>query len=62
MVMGSLQRFSLVTQVCQTLYYPMDCSMPDFPVHHQLPDLTQTHVHGDSNAEVIKLNEVIREP
>ena len=24
---------------------PMDCSMPGFPVHHQLPDLAQTHVH-----------------
>ena len=24
---------------------PMDCSMPGFPVHHQLPELTQTHVH-----------------
>ena len=28
----------------------MDCSMPGFPVHHQLPELTQTHVHciGDA--------------
>ena len=25
-------------------FKPMDCSMPDFPVHHQLPELTQTHV------------------
>ena len=33
----------------------------DFSVYHQLPDLTQTHVHRDSNAEVMKLNEVIRE-
>ena len=24
---------------------PMDCSTPDLPVHHQLPELTQTHVH-----------------
>ena len=24
----------------------MDCSMPGFPVHHELPELTQTHVHG----------------
>ena len=55
-------QFSSVAQLCLTLCSPMDCSMPDFPVHHQLPDLTQTHVHGDSNAEVIKLNEVIREP
>ena len=30
---------------CLTLCDPMDCSMPGFPVHHQLPGLTQTHVH-----------------
>ena len=28
-----------------TLCAPMDCSMPGFPVHHQLPELSQTHVH-----------------
>ena len=28
----------------------MDCSMPDFPVHHQLPDLAQTHIHGAGDA------------
>ena len=28
----------------------MDCSTPGFPVHHQLPDLTQTHVHGVGDA------------
>ena len=27
------------------LFDPMDCSMPGFPVHHQLPELAQTHVH-----------------
>ena len=34
---------------------PMDCSMPDFPVHHQLPELTQTHVHhvGDATQPLI---------
>ena len=35
----------LVTQLCPTLYDPMDCSMPGFPVHDQLPELAQTHVH-----------------
>ena len=40
----SFQRFSSVTQLCLTLCNPMDCSMPGFPVHHQLPDLAQTHV------------------
>ena len=36
---------SSVAQSCPTLCSPMDCSMPGFPVHHQLPELTQTHVH-----------------
>ena len=34
----------LVTQLCLTLCDPMDCNTPGFPVHHQLPELTQTHV------------------
>ena len=38
-------QFSLVTQSCPTFFDPIDCSMPGFPVHHQLPELTQTHVH-----------------
>ena len=33
-------------QSCLTLCDPMDCSMPDFPVHHQLPKLIRTHVHA----------------
>ena len=37
-------QFSSVTQSCPTLCDPMDCSMPGFPVHHQLPELAQTHV------------------
>ena len=40
----SLQ-FSSVAQLCLTLSDPMDCSTPDFPVHHQLPELAQTYVH-----------------
>ena len=42
--------FSSVTQSCLTLCNPMDCSMPGSPVHHQLLELTQTHVHlaGDA--------------
>ena len=31
--------------MCLTLCDPMDCSMPGFPIHHQLLELTQTHVH-----------------
>ena len=35
---------SSVAQSCLTLCDPMDCSMPGLPVHHQLPELTKTHV------------------
>ena len=38
-------QFSSVTQSCLTLGYPMNHSMPGLPVHHQLPESTQTHVH-----------------
>ena len=36
---------SSVTQSCPTLCDPMNRSMPGFPVHHHLPEFTQTHVH-----------------
>ena len=39
-----------VTQSCLTLCDPMDCSMPGLPVHHQLLEFTQTHVHSVSDA------------
>ena len=39
-------QFSSVAQLCQTLCNPMDFSTPGHPVHHQLPELTQTHVHA----------------
>ena len=38
-------QFSSVSQSCLTLCDPMDCSTPGFPVHDQLPELAQTHVH-----------------
>ena len=38
-------QFSSVTQSCSTLCDPMDCNTPGFPVHHQLPEPTQTPVH-----------------
>ena len=43
-------QFSSAAQSCPTLCDPMDCSMPGLPVHHQLPEFTQTHVHwvGDT--------------
>ena len=47
--MDSVQ-FSSVTQSCPTLCDPMNCSTPGLPVHHQLPEFTQTHVHRVSDA------------
>ena len=38
------------TQLCPTLYDSLDCSSPGFPVHHQLLELTQTHVHQVGDA------------
>ena len=43
-------KFSSVTQSCPTLCEPMDCSTPSLPVHCQLLEFTQTHVHWVSNA------------
>ena len=37
--------FSSVAQSCSTLCDPIDCSMQGLPVHHQLPEFTQTHTH-----------------
>ena len=43
-------QFSSVAQLCPTLCDPMNRSTPGLPVHHQLPEFTQTHVHwvGDT--------------
>ena len=38
-------QFSSVAQLCPTLCYPINRSTPGLPVHHQLPEFTQTHVH-----------------
>ena len=43
-------QFSSVAQSCMTLHDPMNCSMPGLPVHHQLPESTQTHVHRIGDA------------
>ena len=40
-----LNQFSSVTQSCLTLWDPVNLSTPDLPVHHQLPESIQTHVH-----------------
>ena len=42
--------FSTVAQSCPTLCDPMNRSTPGLPVHHQLPEFTQTHVHRVSDA------------
>ena len=43
-------QFSSVVQSCPTVRDPMNHSMPGLPVHHQIPELTQTHVHRVSDA------------
>ena len=48
MLFSSVQ-FSSIAQSCLTLWDPMNRSMPGLPVHHQLPEFTQTHVHWVSN-------------
>ena len=48
-IYNSIQ-FHSVAQSFLTLSDPMDCSMPGFPVHHQLPEFTQTHVHRVGDA------------
>ena len=48
-ILNSLQ-FSSDAQLCPTLRDPRNCSTPGLPVHHQLPEFTQTHVHRVSDA------------
>ena len=43
-------QLSSVSQLCLTLWDPMNCSMPGLPVHHQLPESAQTHVCWVSGA------------
>ena len=45
-----MHQFSSVPQSSLTLCNPMNCSTPGLPVHHQLPEFTQTHVHRVSDA------------
>ena len=42
---GNFLQFSSVAQSCPTLCDPMDCSTPGLPVHHQLPELPQSHAY-----------------
>ena len=43
--MSLIVSLSSAAESCPTLCDPIDCSMPGFPVYHQLPELAQTHVH-----------------
>ena len=45
-----LNQFNSVIQSCPTLCNPMNCITPGLPVHHQLPEFTQTHVHWVGDA------------
>ena len=49
-ILNRLVQFSSVAQSCPTLCDPVNCSTPGLPVHHQLPEFTQTHIHrlGDA--------------
>ena len=48
--LSNIQFSRSVAQSCLTLCDPMDCSTPGLPVHHQLPEFTQTHVHWVGDA------------
>ena len=48
--MHSSVQFSLAPQLCLSLWFPMNCSTPGLPVHHQLLQFTKTHVHWVGDA------------
>jgi len=52
---------SSFTQSCSTLWDPVDCSMPGFPVYSQLPDIAQTHV-GDDIQPSYPLSSLLLQP
>ena len=52
--MTNLSSISSVTQSCLTLCDPMNCSTPGLPVHHQLPESTQTHVPMTNLDSILK--------
>ena len=49
-VLRILLQFSSVAESCPTLCDPMNCSKPGLPVHHQLSEFTQTHIHRVGDA------------
>ena len=54
------QSVSSVAQLCPTLCDPMNCSTPGLPVHYQLPEFTQTHMHQVGDA--IQLSHPLSSP
>ena len=50
LLLDLMDQFSSVAQSCPTLCDPMNHSTPGLPVHHQLPEFTQTHVHRVGDA------------
>ena len=50
MINEAVIQLSSGAQSCPTLCDPMNCSTPGLPVHHQLPESTQTHVHQVGDA------------
>ena len=50
LIMELSVQFSSVSELCPTLCSPMNCSTPGLPVHHKLPEFTQTHVHWIDDA------------
>ena len=59
-ILAEASEFSSVTQSCPTLCDPMNRSTPGLPVHHQLPEFTQTHVHQVGDA--IQLSHPLSSP
>ena len=59
-----VKQFSSVAQLCWTLCDRMDYSMPGLPVHHQLPEIAQTHVHrvGDAIQPSHSLSRLLLSP
>ena len=55
----TLVQFGSNAQSCLTVCDPMDCSLPGFPVHHQIPGFAQAHVHwvGDASFSISPSNE-----
>ena len=59
-----IQSVSSVTQLCPTPHDSTNCSTPGLPVHHQLPEFTQTHVHrvGDASSHLILCHPLLLPP